>query len=91
MQKERPNRYLQISTVGSRSGGSDLAGMRSNLGHCLQIGRPRMKGARSGGAGSPEMASRGGAALRTRRTSAFQRFRAQIDQVLGLGWTTRHA
>ena len=57
MQKEQPNRYLQISTVGSRSGGLDLAGMRSNLGHCLQIGRPRVKGARSGGAARREQGS----------------------------------
>jgi hypothetical protein len=61
MQKLQANRYLRILAVGFGSGGSDPFSLRSNLGHCLQIGRPRVKGARSGGAGSPEMASRGGA------------------------------
>ena len=53
MQKLQANRYLRILAVGFGSGGSDLFSLRSNLGHCLQIGRPRVKGARSGGALPP--------------------------------------
>ena len=37
-------------------------GSRSNLGRCLQIGRPRVKGARGGGGRSPEQSSAVGAA-----------------------------
>ena len=38
------NRYLQISAVGFGSGGSDLFGLRSNLGHRIRIGRLQAKG-----------------------------------------------
>ena len=53
----RPNRYLRFKAVRSRSGGSSLMGSRSNLGRCLQIGRPRVKGARCGGGRPPEQSS----------------------------------
>ena len=58
----RPNRYLRFKAGRSRSGGSSLMGSRSNLGRCLQIGRPRVKGARGGGGRSPEQSSATGAA-----------------------------
>ena len=64
---------------------------RSNLDHPSRIGRPGSVSHAGRRRKPPETTSRGGAALGTRRTSAFQCSRAQIDQALGLGWTTRHA
>ena len=65
----RPNRYLQIRTVGSRSSGLDLYGARSNRGCPCGIGRPGQAGragrrrrtpVTSGGDGrSPELADLG--------------------------------
>ena len=55
--KSRPNRYLRISAVRSRSCGSDLKDPRSKLGRWLLIGRLRGFARGSGGGRSPELCS----------------------------------
>ena len=58
--KSRPNRYLRISAVRSRSCGSDLKDPRSKLGRWLLIGRLRGFARGSGGGRSPELCSAAG-------------------------------
>ena len=58
--KSRPNQYLRISAVRSRSCGSDLKDPRSNLGRWLLIGRLRGFARGSGGGRSPELCSAAG-------------------------------
>ena len=56
----RPNRYLQIRAVGSRSDGSDRIGPRSNRDRWVRIGGPWEFGRVGRRRDSPESISRGG-------------------------------
>ena len=55
--KSRPNQYLRISAVRSRSCGSDLKDPRSKLGRWLLIGQLRGFARGSGGGRSPKLCS----------------------------------
>ena len=57
----RPNRYLQIRTVGSRSGGLDLYVARSNRRRPCGIGRPGLAGRAGRRRRTPATLLRGGA------------------------------
>ena len=57
----RPNRYLQIRTVGSRSGGLDPYGTRSDRGRPCGIGRPGQAGRAGRRRRMPATLLRGGA------------------------------
>src|SRR6185437_11585536 len=58
----KAKRYLQISTVGSCSSGSDLISPRSNPGRCFPIGRPGLGERGSAASSRRRQSSRGGAA-----------------------------
>ena len=83
----RANRYAQISAVGSRSGGLDRIGRRSNRDRWAQIGGlwEFGRGAAAGLAGDH---------LPWRRIAGFGQSGApgvNSTRIWGLGWTSRYA